>query len=174
MAKARTDSEMREFLKSKSEMVAGAGCHIWLGGLDKDEYGQTHYQGKNIRAHRIAWILANGAIPNGLVVMHRCDVPTCINPHHLSLGTNQENTTDKIRKNRLRVASGDSHYMRVRPGSRAGEKSPTSKLTEQQVRSILGKCSSGESRAKIATEFNVSRTCISAIATRRIWKHLEI
>jgi hypothetical protein len=173
MSTARTDDEMREFLRSKVSISEESGCWLWLGGLDKDGYGQTHYRGKNIRAHRVTWILANGAIPAEMVVMHECDTPACINPAHLKLGTNLENNEDKMQKKRHRVASGDAHYMRKRPGQRAGEKCPTAKLDEAAARRILKQISEGKGQREIASEFGVSRTAISAIATGRNWKHLN-
>lgn len=173
MATARTDDEMRAFLASKSRLAEQSGCHLWLGGLDKDGYGQTHYKGKNIRAHRIAYLLLLGPIPDGLVVMHECDTPACINPAHLKLGTNKENNDDKISKGRGRVACGDQHYLRIDPSTRAGEKAAGSKLKEGDVQSIRAKLKAGLPQADIAREFAVSRPCISAIAIGRTWSHLK-
>ena len=174
MSRARTDEEVKIFLFEKSERITDSGCWIWLGGLDKDGYGQTWYKGKNIRAHRLSWQLKNGLIPEGMHIMHMCDIPTCINPNHLRCGTGKENNDDKMKKNRHRVASGDSHYMRLRPNSRAGELCPTVKLTEQKVKEILIKLSKGIKQEKLAIEYGVTRTAISAISTRRTWKHIKL
>lgn len=173
MTLCRTDSEMSEFLFSKIEIPAESECWLWTGGMDKDGYGQTHYCGKNVRTHRVAWLLRNGVIPDAMVVMHTCDTPACINPDHLKLGTNQENTEDKMQKKRHRVASGDDHYLRKNPSQRAGDKCPSSKLNESAVRAILQKLANGMKQREIASELGVSRTAISAIATGRNWKHLN-
>jgi len=78
-------------------------CWLWLAGLDKDGYGKFNIGDKTFRAHRVAWELAaNKKIPNGLCVLHRCDVPGCVNPEHLFLGTALENNQDREEKNRGR------------------------------------------------------------------------
>jgi hypothetical protein len=173
MTRARTKEEMIAFLDKKSRSTP-SGCHLWLGGLDKDGYGQTWFEGANIRTHRLVWFFNFGAIPEGLVVMHSCDTPACINPAHLNLGTNIENNLDKLNKGRHRVASGDSHYYKRRPELiRHGENTTQAKLTEEKVIQILRKLKSGEPQKQIAKEFLISRTAVSAIATRRNWKHVS-
>jgi hypothetical protein len=80
--------------------VTESGCWLWNGSTDDDGYGKTSSNGKDIRAHRWAWILHRGEIPFDLHVLHRCDVPMCVNPAHLFLGTNADNDSDKRRKGR--------------------------------------------------------------------------
>lgn len=158
-------------LEAKSTKITESGCWIWMCGEDKDGYGQFSLQNKNIRAHRASWMVHVGDIPQGMCVMHRCDIPACINPHHLRLGTNAENTKDKMDKGRHRPASGDAHYLRRKPDARAGDKSPSAKLSSaqtEQVKKLLGV----KPQTEIAKMFGVSRTCISAISTGRNWKHL--
>ena len=77
------------------------GCRIWTGGTLKDGgYGRVRFAGKDARAHRVAWILANGPIPTGLVVCHACDNPPCVNVEHLFLGTHDDNMADMVAKGR--------------------------------------------------------------------------
>ena len=75
-------------------------CWIWAGVLDRYGYGRPWWNGKQIGAHRLAWIAANGPIQDGLHVLHSCDRPACVNPYHLRLGTHAENLRDRDSKGR--------------------------------------------------------------------------
>ena len=86
------------------------GCHLWIGGADPDGYGVISRQGrrgKQERAHRVAYELFVGPIPDGICVLHRCDTPACVNPEHLFLGTNLDNVRDRDAKGRGRYAVVD-------------------------------------------------------------------
>jgi hypothetical protein len=76
------------------------GCWLWKGSTITDGYGQMCYRGKPERAHRLMYTLTYGPIPAALVVMHSCDVRHCVNPAHLSLGTQQANIRDAVDKGR--------------------------------------------------------------------------
>jgi hypothetical protein len=78
------------------------GCRLWTGALNEWGYGTIGYQGKVIKAHRAAWMLARGPIPEGALVLHRCDVPACVSIHHLFLGSSLDNARDMISKGRGR------------------------------------------------------------------------
>jgi hypothetical protein len=75
-------------------------CILWKKAISSNGYGASFYKGKYISSHRLAWIKANGAIPKGLLVLHKCDIRHCINPKHLWLGTQYENIHDMIKKGR--------------------------------------------------------------------------
>ena len=80
-------------------------CWEWLAAKNSSGYGRLNNNGRNHLAHRVAWILTNGPIPEGdhygtICVLHHCDNPPCVNPAHLFLGTIQDNVNDMIEKGR--------------------------------------------------------------------------
>lgn len=77
-----------------------AQCWVWAGSLNTKGYGLISSNGGNIVTHRISYELHNGSIPDGLLVLHRCDRPSCVNPNHLFLGTHQDNMDDMAAKGR--------------------------------------------------------------------------
>lgn len=129
--------------------VPECGCWIWLGHLDRYGYGQTAVGGKRVTGHRMAWAAYFGDIPNGLCVCHRCDTPSCVNPDHLFLGTNEENIADKTAKGR----AGNG------PGFR-GETHPSARFSDAiiaAVRAAFG------SQREIAKRFGISPTHVHGI-----------
>lgn len=134
-------------------------CWPWAGTRHYRGYGKFgSTDGHERFAHRFAYADYYGPIGPGLEVRHACDNPPCCNPRHLSLGTHQDNMTDMVVRNRV--------------PDRRGEKSPSARLTAQQVTEIRRRVSLGEAHASVALSFAVSLATISAIVTRRIWKHL--
>lgn len=88
-------------IEKRVSMIPEAGCWIWMGCINKQTgYGDLTYQYRRLSAHRAAWEAFNGPIPEGMHVLHRCDVRACCNPHHLFLGTNNGNIADSMRKGR--------------------------------------------------------------------------
>lgn len=80
-------------------------CWIWNGCKSKG-YGLLRYKRKIFRAHRFVWSAVNGEIPNGKLVCHKCDVPSCVNPSHLFIGTDLDNALDKVKKGRHKCGIG--------------------------------------------------------------------
>ena len=93
-----------ESLLERTEPVPGCGCMLWTGCPGKNGYGQIKIRQKPHATHRLSWELSNKRpIPEGLVVMHKCDTPACINPDHLSVGTQAQNIADRYAKRRLKA-----------------------------------------------------------------------
>lgn len=142
-------------------------CWEWQGARNQDGYGTLWVDGSKQRAHRVAWRLAVGEIPEGLLVLHRCDNPPCVRPDHLFLGTPADNTADMMAKGRARygIATDRSGWRAPR-----GERSGAAKLTEQAVRTIR---TSGESQYVLARRYGVSQVAIHKVRARKTWTHVE-
>lgn len=80
--------------------IDNKGCWIWDGAKDAAGYGFKKYQGKQWKAHRWMYTQHKGAIPEGKVLLHTCDNPSCVNPEHLRIGTHQDNSDDMFAKGR--------------------------------------------------------------------------
>jgi len=78
-----------------------SGCFIWTGYLNGFGYGKFHLNGRAANAHRVSFEDERGTIPDGMLVLHNCDVACCVNPAHLRLGTDAENGADKIKRQRV-------------------------------------------------------------------------
>lgn len=79
------------------------GCWEWVGSRRHRGYGQVNFKGKIRKAHRVAWELSFGIVPDGLSVLHKCDNPPCINPDHLFVGDQQDNINDMFTKGRQKA-----------------------------------------------------------------------
>lgn len=147
-------------------------CWIWQGKTDGFGYGQTKAGGKQIRTHRYSWIIANGDIPKGMQITHNCDVPSCVNPNHLKLGTQQSNMAEKVARNRQ--AKGLNNGSHTRPERRPkGEKIGNSKLKDIDVKFIRYWLDKGYEGKLIAETFNVTNANISCIRNGKTWGHLN-
>jgi len=96
-----------------------SGCWLWAKTLSRFGYGMFRIKRESYLAHRYSWTLHRGPIPVGLWVLHRCDVPACVNPGHLFLGTHQDNMDDMKRKGR----GANSHTKAAQPAA-TGEGAP--------------------------------------------------
>ena len=148
------------------------GCWEWVGYRNIDGYGDWKLPGsREHRAHRVAWILAKGPIPDGLHVLHHCDNPSCVYPPHLYLGTEADNGRD--RAVRGRAARGERHGRRKYPHLLRGETVGTSKLTESDVLEIRRRASTGEPCSAIARDFDIGAHQARNIKNRRAWGWLD-
>ena len=137
-------------------------CSIFHGAIFPNGYGylSTRHNGPRILAHRLAWELANGPIPPGMCVCHRCDNPPCVRVDHLFLGTHAENMRDKVSKGRANTPN------------RAGERNSQAKLTLAQVSEIRALYARGAgSWAGLAMQFSVSKRAIGRILRNEGWSN---
>jgi DNA-binding transcriptional regulator YiaG len=142
-----------------------SGCWLWLGEEQgSNGYGRIKVNGKAMQAHKYSYQRYIGAVPNGMLVCHHCDNPACVNPYHLFLGTNKDNSDDKVRKNRQ--AKGKQLAEAQSKNRPRGEKIWNSKLTIDQVNQIR---SIDMSQRKLAKMFGVSQPLISKIKRKEMW-----
>lgn len=92
-----TDAEIDRFCESVAITPA---CWLWTGRLNRSTYGTVTIGGRLVLAHRASWALFRGPVPLGVGVLHHCDIPTCVNPEHLFLGTPKANAVDSSNKHR--------------------------------------------------------------------------
>ena len=136
-------------------------CWVWTGNTSRNGYGSIQSGGKGsatLSAHRLSYEMHKGQIPNGYVVMHSCDNPSCVNPDHLSVGTFKENTADMIVKGRKRTTAP------------RGADNGKAKLNDSLVRYIR---QSERNTASIARELNLSANCIRGVRIGRTWSHVK-
>lgn len=162
-----TDYDIRsEFYKrvGRSEN----GCLEWAGAMHEQGYGMFWYRPtekrgignwKAKKAHRMAWELEHGAIPDGLCVCHTCDNRKCVDVKHLWLGTNTDNTHDMISKGRDRKARGEANR--------------STPFTEQDVRSMRQAYAAGVKQTELAKRFNTYQGTVGRIVRRETWGHVE-
>lgn len=138
-----------------------SGCLEWQGSVGSSGYGQLGAEKPAkgmVSAHRTAWILANGSIPPGKFVCHKCDNKRCVEITHLFLGSPKDNTLDMVAKGRGRD-----------PSPMYGTENPACKLTPEQVLEIRALMLT---EREIARRFNISRSQVNSIRSRRSWKFL--
>ena len=132
-------------------------CWVWTAYRSEDGYGRIRHNGSPKLAHRVSYELHIGAIPNGMKVLHSCDKPWCINPNHLFLGTDADNSKDRDRKHRQ--ARGESQACSI--------------FTEQSVIAIRQMRAIGFKIREIANCYNASEGTVANICSRHTWSWLE-
>lgn len=134
---------------------------MWTGKTERNGYGRFQVGGKGspqIGAHRYAYELHFGPPPEGLVVMHKCDVRNCVNPRHLAVGTHTDNMADMIAKGRKRF---------VVP---IGEAAGAAKLTDELVREMR---QSPESHVFWAERLGLAKNTVRAARLGKTWTHID-
>ena len=107
----------QRFLKSYC-VCPDTGCWLWEGAKYQNGYGWLKVFGKVVSAHRFSYELHKGSIPEGMHILHSCDVRHCVNPDHLRVGTHQENMREAAERGRM--PTGDQHPMAGKPNPRRG------------------------------------------------------
>lgn len=176
VAIARYPSQQKRYRRGHSERVpleqrfwqkvdrrGDDECWPWVGATDNRGYGAIKGAGQRRpeKAHRVSWQLANGPIPIGLWVLHRCDNPPCVNPAHLFLGTAADNSHDAVAKGRQK------------PSGLRGSDHGNAKLQEAQVREIVARTKNGESQRTLAQAYGVSSKTIHNIQHGQAWAHIS-
>lgn len=145
-------------LAERSERRGDCVVYTW-GSKTRSGHRKMRYHGRSRGVHCIAWTLVHGEIPPGRFVLHRCDVPNCINVDHLFLGTIADNNADRDRKGR--------HI--PLPGSRNG----TAKLSEHQIIEIRELAKQGVTQRAIAAKYGVTQRVIWLILRGKGWTHVK-
>lgn len=141
-----------ELLASRCVRDEETGCLNCSGYADKHFYPHIHYKGRPRRVNRAVWEEANGPIPHGMHVLHKCDNIRCAELDHLFLGTHQQNMDDKVAKGR-------------QPRGRAVR---CAKLTDDDARAIYA---DRRGREEIAADYGVSRAAVRQIHLGKSWRH---
>ena len=134
-------------------------CWPWTGSKRSTGYGGFNFDGRNLKAHRVAFSLATGEDPAGRVVCHRCDNPPCCNPAHLFMADQRTNLSDMRRKRRASCGRGEGNG-RARISS--------AQVTEIRRRYAAG----GISYKALASEYGVAESTIGHAVEGRTWRHL--
>lgn len=134
-----------------------SGCWNWTSNKDRKGYGQITVDRRPTRAHRFAFRLFGLGDPTGLIVCHRCDNASCVNPSHLFVGTAADNSRD----------------MRSKGRSCRGEKNARAKLSALEVETLRVAAATGVfTKCELARWWNTSRQNVLAITSRRNWRHV--
>lgn len=156
MPQAKNQPTGIEWIKQRCAVDRETGCWIWRG-RPSSTYGKVSIDCESLGAHRVAYALANGGVPDGLHVLHSCDNPPCCNPEHLFAGTIDDNNKDR----------------KAKGGYAKGEKCHLSKLTQAQVDAVRKRRLAGETLRAIGDDFGVTIQAINLICKGKNWKPVK-
>jgi hypothetical protein len=164
------DPEMLRRFLAVAEIGPPDTCWLWPGcDVGSNGYGTIMISYRRYPAHRLSWMLFRGEIQANLLVLHECDTPKCVNPRHLFLGTNADNSKDMVAKGRQ--AAGDRSSTRLHPELvKRGERHHHAKLTEADVRAI--RAASGKLR-EIGDCYGITKGTVWGIRHGKAWTHIH-
>lgn len=152
-------------IADKTIPIPECGCHIFTGATGDYGHGIIWDDDQRLnKAHRIVYRELVGPIPEGHFVCHKCDVPSCVNPDHLFVGTAMDNHKDMMSKGRESKPPRNLHDI--------GEYRYNSKLTESMVLQMRERYANGESGYKLHKEYGISMAVCYRILKRKSWKHI--
>lgn len=163
----KTQSREQRIASFNKRVDKSGDCWIWLGPLSESGYGKFNcLDGKrNWRAHRASWTIAYGPIPDGMLVLHKCDNRRCVRPEHLFLGNNKDNTQDALQKGRLKDMGPWRHPC-------PGELNGRAKINLTDVQEIRDMANKGTLQRDISRKFGIGQTAVSKIVNNQTWKHV--
>lgn len=149
MPRGMTDLERVMALITKEK----GGHWIWRGSKcgNKRQYGQVRFRGKKMVAHKVAWILLRGELPDGHEMLHKCPFTLCCNPAHLATGTHKENVRDSI-------DAGTHYFSRAR-----GQHHPKAIIPDAEIPKIIAACKVRGQQKVQAEKYGVTQAYISMI-----------
>lgn len=181
----QADSSAKERFWSKVDTF-GSGCWEWQGYVNQDGYGVIGLNNKTARAHRVAYALANGPIPDGLVVRHSCHNPACCNPDHLSIGTQRDNVQDMVDAGRqfselrkkpktaqhaAKIGQAVREY-RARLRAEGVPHPGRHRLTDERVRALRSAYSAGAKLSDLSHQFGICKSAVIRVVKKRTYAHV--
>lgn len=149
----------RQLIRFTKYVEVTKGCWLWRGSRNAQGYGRFQVSTrKPIQAHRFAFQVWHGDIPQDADVCHACDNPSCVNPAHLWAGTRAQNMQDSISKGRFKRALGTKHGL--------------SRFNEADIRLMRGLHARGFSYQHLADLFDCSKASVADIVKKRWWRHV--
>jgi hypothetical protein len=144
-------ARMRQYVEDRCIPVPFAGCWIWMLSIASHGYGQASWPGARVTvAPRVSYEAFVGPIPPGMLVQHSCDSKWCVNPDHLSVGTDATNSLDKVRK-----------------GRQATREKIVKRLSVEAVLDIRLRARNGETQGSIADRYKVDLSTVSDVVLRK-------
>ena len=161
---------LEERFRDKYKIRDDTGCWLWIAACNNMGYGVVCDGGKMVLAHRVSYKLYVGGIPtgegyHGTCVLHRCDVPNCVNPDHLMLGTHKDNMGDCKAKGRHRGGAGSAT-------PKGGDHYNTN-LNATKAMEIFELAQSGVGLREIGDIYGIKRQAVSKIKLKTSWGHIH-